>query len=147
MVKTEDRVFLIVGLCRKVEISLVQYVLSDKKSDNPLKVILLPNLTKNNTVTEINFDLNKAYYGLHLNLIEPYLSYHKERRKRGTFFSRDRIRNTGVLKGSILGPLLFIIYSNDLDDLIPYADDTFIIISNLIETVNTLFLGVEKINL
>lgn len=70
------------------------------------------------------------------------------------FFSRENISNTSVPRRSIVGPLLFLIYSHDLEqkinveDLTHHTDDTSIIISNpsvstisekITETVNTIY--------
>ena len=61
---------------------------------------------------------------------ESYLSSRKLRTACGQELSDPLPCNIGVPKGSILGPLLFIVYSNDLPDVVKhtqvslYADDT-----------------------
>lgn len=68
-------------------------------------------------------------------LIKSYLSDRRQKVKIGDYESDYKIVKTGVPQGTILGPLFFIIYMNDLLNVIPnesiisYADDTTIITS------------------
>ena len=65
-----------------------------------------------------------------LTLILNYLSGRKQRTKINNSFSNWSLLTTGVPQGSILGPLLFNMYMNDVfyftegDGLTNYADDT-----------------------
>ena len=104
-------------------------------------------MDKNETPINIYLDLSKAfdtldheilleklcYYGIRDTALKLFQSYLSERKQYvefdGTNSEMREIR-TGVPQGSILGPLLFIIYINDLNTVselfkfIIYADDT-----------------------
>ena len=111
----------------------------DKKKETPVYIFL--NLSKVFDTLDHEILLNKLqYYGIKdvaLYLFSRYLS------DRFQFVEMDGFRSdllniaTGVSQGSILGPLLFIIYVNDMHSIrdkfnfIAYADDTTLIISLL----------------
>ena len=73
---------------------------------------------------------------LPLKLIESYLDSRRQVVKVGGTLSSERIIDIGVPQGTILGPLLFLLYINDLPlitnfgDVILYADDTTLIFKN-----------------
>ena len=73
-----------------------------------------------------------------------YLSGRIQSVKIGTNISSPRSVKFGVPQGSILGPILFLIYINDMSDvlkeyfLVQYADDTQIIISGNISDIDDL---------
>lgn len=79
--------------------------------------------------------------------VESYLGERKQVVKINNVKSNARANELGVPQGSIIGPLLFIIYINDLKSslkwckIIMFADDTLIYIS-----VKNLEEGVEKMN-
>ena len=75
-----------------------------------------------------------GFRGLALKLIQSYLSNRKQYTKMENFKSDLAKIDYGVPQGSYLGPLLFLLYINDLPlasqfDSILFADDTFLAMS------------------
>ena len=106
-------------------------------------------LNTRNDVDIIYFDFQKAFDsvnhditldklkhkfhidGLMLNFIKSYLKDRKQRVVVGRKYSKISSVNAGVPQGSILGPLLFVLFINDISEVITegmnialYADDT-----------------------
>lgn len=108
---------------------------------------ILTSFSKNSQSLALFLDLSKAfdsldhrilldklkYYGLSAEALQLITSYFENRHQfidiNGTYSTYECIR-TGVPQGSVLGPLFFIIYINDLNDasdifdLIMFADDS-----------------------
>ena len=65
-----------------------------------------------------------------VNWIQAFLNNRQQRVKVGNSFSDPILVSSGVAQGTLLGPLLFIMYTNDISDIIQhseislYADDT-----------------------
>ena len=122
------------------------------------------NLDKSKPMIATFLDLSKAFdtvnhdillrklnkYGIRGNVLDLFASYLFNRRQKvrlQNYTSKYRKISCGVPQGTILGPLLFILYVNELlvdmpkGSILSYADDTVIISSD-----NTWSMAQEKMN-
>ena len=82
-----------------------------------------------------------------LNWLKDYLTERKQTTKIGNTVSSSVVNKYGIPQGSVLGPLLFIIYINDINEFHEcdfinlFADETLLSVSN-----DNLDLAVNKIN-
>jgi len=109
-------------------------------------------INANNKTIGIFLDLRKAFdsvshgllleklesYGIRgpvLNLFRSYLTGRSQVVRVGNAYSRPLVINTGVPQGTVLGPIMFIAYINDLlktdmdGEIVTYADDTALVFS------------------
>ena len=108
--------------------------ITNKMDTNEIPLHIFLDLSKAFDTIDHSIILNKLkYYGLkgsNLNLFQSYLSNRKQYTEIEDTTSTILPIQVGVPQGSILGPILFIIYVNDLPqcsnkfDFIMYADDT-----------------------
>ena len=84
-----------------------------------------------------------------LKWIESYLKDRKQKTKFKSYLSSEETVKSGIPQGSIIGPLLFICFTNDLADeftdckMVSYADDTQLIVNA--ESMSQLKLKIEKV--
>ena len=116
-----------------------QSILLDSLSKKEISLLLLIDFSKAFDMVEHRILLKKLeHYGIRGTALEWFKSYLSDREQFVTINGKDSTKKPlkfGVPQGSILGPLLFIIYINDLPQIsklakfIMYADDANIIIT------------------
>ena len=87
---------------------------------------------------------NMGFKSKSKNLLKSYLSHRTQNVKINNIFSTDQFLTCGVPQGSVLGPLFYILFTNDIffvseqdTQMISYADDTSITV--WAEDLNTLY--------
>ena len=142
-------------------LDLYNHILINKEQNKSINTLFL-DLSKAFDTLDHNILIDKLYkYGIRSNslqLIKSYLSNRKQVVLINDKKSQILCNNIGVPQGSILGPLLFIIYTNDLSllfnnnqqvKLIVYADDTAITFTSennekLKYTIDNMITKIEK---
>jgi len=92
--------------------------------------------------------------GAVLELFRSYLSNRQQHVKIGDLLSKPLVINRGIPQGTVLGPILFLIYINDMSrelqngSLISYADDTVLVFEgeHWDTTIETTKLGIINID-
>ena len=117
--------------CDSMIISFLQEVSDSLKEDDVAVIILLDCSKAFDSISRPLLLQKLEKYGIKkgaLELIRSYLTNRTQRVKIGSTYSDHLPCHTGVPQGSILGPVLYIIYTNDVDVAIEswsslYADD------------------------
>ena len=139
-------------------LELADRVLFDLDNKNA-SVAIFMDLSKAFDTLDHSILLKKLNYygvqGVELNWFNDYLSNRSQYVELSELKSDTTVIKTGVPQGSILGPLLFLIYMNDIScctdkfEFILYADDTTLYATITIRSNNTESLNIEidKVNL
>ena len=116
---------------------LMDYIRSEMDFENYIGMVMIDLQKAFDTVDHSILENKLEAIGLDGNAIawfDAYLTNRMQVTDVGGFFSDPKVVPCGVPQGSILGPLLFLIYVNDMEasvscKLILYADDSALLVS------------------
>ena len=123
--------------CEHAMLDLLNTIETNKANNKISNLIFLDLSKAFDTVSHEILLAKLEHYGITDNSLlwfKNYLDNRKHCSKYRDFYSEPLYSNIGVPQGSILGPLLFLVYINDISHTIDgtflYADDTTIVSSN-----------------
>ena len=118
---------------------LVDHILTNRESNTPTLAVFIDLAKAFDTISHAGLIRKLQLYGIkdiELNLIRDYLSHRTQQTSINGILSDPEEINFGVPQGSVLGPIFFLLYINDITKVIKrseiclFADDTVIYNSN-----------------
>ena len=119
---------------------LVDYILNNREDKIPTVAVFIDLSKAFDTISHIGLITKLQKYGIKndvLNLLKDYLSHRTQQTSINGTLSQPREINYGVPQGSVLGPIFFLLFINDMEKVIKhsqiclFADDTVLYNSNI----------------